>query len=71
MFIADFELREAYIEGAKAARAGVDFDHNPFEDAGKRTNWAKGYRAAVTGQSEPVCYLIASACRNTRTELSG
>jgi hypothetical protein len=60
MFIADFELKEAYVEGAKAARTGVGFDHNPFVDDAKRTNWAKGHRTALTGYSEPVSYLTTS-----------
>ncbi len=57
MLVADFRLKEAYIEGAKAARANVSADRNPFKEDGTRTNWAKGHLAASTGRSEPVSYL--------------
>jgi hypothetical protein len=57
MFVADFELKEAYIDGAKAARRGLSLIDNPFEDSAKRANWATGHRTASIGRSEPVSYL--------------
>jgi hypothetical protein len=61
MFITDFELKSAYVEGAKAAQGRASLQRNPFDDYWKRANWAKGYRAVVNGYSEPVSYLSANA----------
>jgi|HubBroStandDraft_2_1064218.scaffolds.fasta_scaffold964948_1 hypothetical protein len=54
--LADFELRNAYFEGAKAARDHMSIDHNPFTEADKRTNWARGYQTVVNGSYEPIDY---------------
>ena len=59
MFVADFQLKEAYIEGAKAALNGAGLDHNPFEDDTKRATWATGHRTAAIGRAEPVSYVAA------------
>ena len=62
MFVTDFELKSAYVEGAKAAQERVSLHRNPFDD-NQRDNWAKGYRAVVDGRFEPVSYLSVKASR--------
>jgi hypothetical protein len=54
--LADFEARDAYFEGAKAAHNQMSIDHNPFTEADKRTNWARGYQTVVNGRCEPIDY---------------
>jgi len=57
MVIADFELKAAYIEGAKAALSGMAPRNNPFREAGKREFWTMGYRTVTTGGLQPVSYF--------------
>ena len=47
MFVADFELKDAYIEGAKAAHNGLGLNTNPFNEGTKHVTWQIGYRAVI------------------------
>jgi len=49
MVTADFELKVAYIDGAKAGHSGMEPDRNPFRETVKRDFWTLGYRSATSG----------------------
>ena len=53
MAAADFELKDAYIEGAKAGYNGMRPVSNPFDDVNSRRFWLLGY-ATVTAGWRPV-----------------
>ena len=45
----DFESKDAYIEGAKAAQTGVALNENPYSNLEKRSIWASGHHTATDG----------------------
>ena len=45
----DFESKDAYIEGAKAAQTGVALKENPYSAFGMRAIWASGHQAVTDG----------------------
>ena len=56
--VADFELKAAFIEGAKAARDGLELLRNPFAEIAKRESWNAGYRTVRSGCLEAVSYAV-------------
>jgi hypothetical protein len=47
-----FEMKEAYIDGAKAALSGIAPGNNPFIDGTARAHWIRGHSSVL---SEPIC----------------
>jgi ribosome modulation factor len=46
----DFESKDAYIEGAKAAQSGLALKENPYSTFEKRSIWASGHQTATDGR---------------------
>jgi hypothetical protein len=47
--LSDFELKDAYIEGAKAGHTGLALNENPYSTFEKQAIWANGHQTATDG----------------------
>jgi hypothetical protein len=50
MFVGTFQLRAAYVDGAKAAMNGDSIQANPYS-ADARDEWHRGYRTVIEGRA--------------------
>lgn len=58
LVVVDFQLKDAYIEGAKAAWDRFELACNPFVEAARQESWNAGYRSVRWGCLEPVSYFL-------------
>ena len=54
-----FALKEAYIDGAKAALTGVTSSHNPFFEGAARAHWNRGHSMVSFESIRTVQFRVA------------